>query len=181
MNSKITLVMLVSVLMLLIACMSPLEQALFDGNKYYDNSKWDEAIEKYTEVIKLDPKNVVAYTNRGESYVEKKNYVFALTDYNKAVELDPTNFFPLYNRSMLYIMLGDQDKAIADCNTIINKLELEYHWVYYNRGVAYTKKGMFENALADFNRSLALTNDATYIKRAQDAIQQIKTAMAQQQ
>jgi tetratricopeptide (TPR) repeat protein len=166
--------MLLGIFLLLSACMSPLEQAIFDGNKAFDNQKWDEAIAKYDEAIKLDPNNVMAYTNRGAAYTEKQNYVHALTDYTKAVELDPKNYFPLYNRSMLYIKMGDQDKAIADCNTIIDDLDLQYHWVYYNRGVANTKKGMYDNAVADFQKAMTLTNDATFKKTAQDAINQIK-------
>jgi tetratricopeptide (TPR) repeat protein len=169
--------MLFGIFILLSACMSPLEQAIFDGNKAFDNQKWDEAIAKYSEAIKLDPNNVMAYTNRGAAYTEKQNYTYALLDYTKAVELDPKNYFPLYNRSMLYIKMGDQDKAIADCDTIINTLDLQYHWVYYNRGVAYTKKQMYDNAIADFQKSMTLTDDATFKKTVQDAIKQIQTAV----
>jgi tetratricopeptide (TPR) repeat protein len=167
---------MIAIMAAVTACMSPLEQALFDGNKAFDSGKWDEAVAKYNEVIRLDPNNVMAYTNRGAANVERKNYVSALVDYNKAVELDPKNYFPYYNRMILYITLGDQDKAIADCNTIITDLELGNHWVYYHRAIAYAKKGETNAALSDLQKAMSLTADATFRKRAQDAVNQIKAA-----
>jgi len=50
-----------------------------------------KAIADYTRAIRLDPKYVDAYANRGYAYYMQKDYERALADFDKILELDPSN------------------------------------------------------------------------------------------
>jgi Flp pilus assembly protein TadD len=47
-----------------------------------------EAIMEYTQAIKLTPKDVSAYVNRGELYLRHKNYRKAAEDFRTAIMMD---------------------------------------------------------------------------------------------
>lgn len=74
----------------------------------------DKAIENYNQAIKIDPKFVKAYNNRGIAYVWKKQYDLAIADFNKAIELDPNNGKAYNNRAIVYSYQGETDKARQD-------------------------------------------------------------------
>ncbi|TID19615.1 stress-induced-phosphoprotein 1 [Venturia nashicola] len=60
-----------------------------EGNKLFAEKKFAESIEKFTEAIKLEPKNHVLYSNRAGSYASLKQHHLALEDANKVVEIKP--------------------------------------------------------------------------------------------
>ncbi len=51
----------------------------------------EDAAAFYTELLKLNPRDAVAYFERGEVYMMLARYKEALADFEKAVELDPDN------------------------------------------------------------------------------------------
>ena len=65
-------------------------------------------------MIEHNPKDVVAYHNRGEAYGLKGDIDRAISDYTKAIELNP-NYVPAYNsRGRAYTRNGDYMRAVAD-------------------------------------------------------------------
>jgi tetratricopeptide (TPR) repeat protein len=44
------------------------------GNAFFDKKEYDKAISAFTEAIRLDPNNALAYCNRGRAYVNKGDY-----------------------------------------------------------------------------------------------------------
>ena len=61
-----------------------------EGDLYYKNNKYIEAITSYDESLKLDPNNVKSIYRRGRSYEELGIYNKALEDYLKVIEIDKT-------------------------------------------------------------------------------------------
>jgi tetratricopeptide (TPR) repeat protein len=74
----------------------------------------DQAIDNYSKAIKINPKFVKAYNNRGIAYIWKKKYDLALADFNKAIELDPKNGKAYNNRAIVYSYQGESGKALQD-------------------------------------------------------------------
>jgi tetratricopeptide (TPR) repeat protein len=74
----------------------------------------DSAITNYTKAIKINPKLVKAYNNRGIAYIWKKQYDLAVADFNKAIELDPKNGKVYNNRAIVYSYQGENVKARQD-------------------------------------------------------------------
>ena len=65
-------------------------------------------------MIQRNPKDVVAYHNRGDAYGLKGDIDRAISDYTKAIVLDP-NYVPAYNsRGRAYVSKGDYVRAVDD-------------------------------------------------------------------
>lgn len=57
----------------------------------YNEKKYQQCIEVCNEVLKMDPKNAIAYNNIGAAYNELKEWQKAIDACTKALELDPNN------------------------------------------------------------------------------------------
>ena len=72
------------------------------------------AVEKFTAVIKIDPKIREAYINRGIAEMRLSLWGDAVGDFDQALELDPNSPEALYNRGLAYSRQGEFAKAVAD-------------------------------------------------------------------
>ena len=86
----------------------------YKGFTEYNQHKHAEAIESWTTAIELDPKNALAYSNRGAAYINLKKNEKAIEDCTKAIELDPKNALAYINRGVAYGNLGKHEEAIKD-------------------------------------------------------------------
>ncbi|KAL7956779.1 hypothetical protein V8C34DRAFT_287790 [Trichoderma compactum] len=59
------------------------------GNKAIAEKNFDEAIEKFTQAIALQPENHILYSNRSAAYASKKDWDNALKDAEKTTEIKP--------------------------------------------------------------------------------------------
>jgi tetratricopeptide (TPR) repeat protein len=58
-------------------------------------------MQDYDEAIRLDPKHVLAFHNRGNAWKVQKEYDKALQDYNEALRLDPGHVLTLNSKAGL--------------------------------------------------------------------------------
>ena len=65
-------------------------------------------------VIKLAPKNVYAYYNKGNLYLLKEDYTSAINCYTQAIEMKPNFGEAYYNRGLVYLRMGNKKKGVAD-------------------------------------------------------------------
>jgi tetratricopeptide (TPR) repeat protein len=63
---------------------------------------------------------------------------------------------------------GEYDKAIDLCTSMISSPNDQAHLTYYNRGFAYSKKGQYDKAIADYTVAIELgpSNERIYQARA---------------
>jgi len=78
-----------------------------------DQSLKEEAIQVFTESIRLNPLNASTYLNRGMAYERINNMQQAIADYSKAIELAPDYAKAYYVRGTLLWYLDD-DTSIGD-------------------------------------------------------------------
>jgi tetratricopeptide (TPR) repeat protein len=124
-------------------------------NEYETKGDRERAIADCTEAIRLDPKSVLAYYDRGLSNKHNGNLDLAIADFNEAIRLDPKFAQAALARGITHIMKGDLERAIADYNLAI-QLDSKYALSYYNRGRAYGRKGDNDRAIADYTEALRL-------------------------
>ncbi len=124
----------------------------FMGASLAANGRHFEALESFTEFIRLRPGVARAYLARGALYSSFGQHQKALSDYDKAVDLsgDARN----YNaRGLAYYKIGDMRKAVLDFTRAI-KRDPGMKNAYNNRGNAYLDSGNPDDAVADYNRAL---------------------------
>ena len=73
-----------------------------------------DKIAALTEAINADPKDPVAYTNRGVAYFESQDFDKAIADFKKALELKPGELQYLNNLASAAGKKADKTKADAD-------------------------------------------------------------------
>jgi lipoprotein NlpI len=66
------------------------------------------------QVIRLDPKYVEAFVNRGFVYATKGDYDRAILDFDKAIELKPNFAEAFLNRGIAKLRSGDPASGNAD-------------------------------------------------------------------
>ncbi|HET6993071.1 MAG TPA: tetratricopeptide repeat protein, partial [Bacteroidia bacterium] len=55
------------------------------GYKYVERKDYQNAIESFSEAIRLDPNRYEFYNHRGSAYFDTKNYKLAMDDFNKTI------------------------------------------------------------------------------------------------
>ncbi len=64
--------------------------------------QYDRAIADFDETIKLNPRDAIPFTNRGNAYREKGRFDRALEDYNSAIEINPKWTNAYFGRALTY-------------------------------------------------------------------------------
>ncbi|KEZ45922.1 Heat shock protein sti1-like protein [Scedosporium apiospermum] len=69
--------------------MATADELKAQGNQAIAAKNFDEAIDKFTQAIALQPENHILYSNRSAAYASKKDWTRALYDAEKTTELKP--------------------------------------------------------------------------------------------
>lgn len=73
-----------------------------------------EIIADYDQAIRMNPRLVYAWFNKGNIYYEMGDYTSALQCYAEAVRLDPAFGSAYFNRGITYLHVGNKRQAFAD-------------------------------------------------------------------
>src|SRR5262245_19172530 len=85
-----------------------------DKSACLDGKDHDQRINSCSAIIERNPKDAVAFYNRGEAYELKGEIDRAISDYTKAIVADP-NYAPAYDhRGRAYVSKGDYVRAVDD-------------------------------------------------------------------
>ncbi len=95
----------------------------------FNSNKFEKAILYSTKRIELNPKNHVAYIDRGLSYRKLKKYSEAEDDFNKSLEINPDFFRAFGYRAFLYLEQLQFKKAFDDAEKSI-KINSRYGYGY---------------------------------------------------
>ncbi|KAI9778702.1 MAG: Hsp90 cochaperone [Geoglossum umbratile] len=60
-----------------------------EGNKAFAEKRFEDAVEKFSKAIELEPANHILYSNRSGAYASLKDFSHALQDANKTTEIKP--------------------------------------------------------------------------------------------
>ncbi len=140
------------------------------AKEYYDNGcdkvltkNFTEAINDFSEAIKLDSGFIQAYENRGVAKFYLNDNRGAIADYTKALEINPNDYNTHGRRGWARFYLQEYRDAIADFTKAIEGNRNEVHY-YYIRGQAKYYLQDFKGAIVDFNRVIKSWSDKKYLK-----------------
>ncbi|MBX9601480.1 MAG: tetratricopeptide repeat protein [Bryobacteraceae bacterium] len=142
------------------------EALLLRGEAKLEINDYEGAVKDFTAAIALDDRVASAYTRRGAAYRKLNRDPEALSDFEKAIELQPST--ELYaERALLYESTGDNQKALADWNTVV---DMNPQWPAPYRGRARAKKALGDEA--------GSAEDAAVAKRLERGGRHFDTAKA---
>ena len=81
------------------------ESYLEQGINLSEQNEFVNAIEAYTQAIKLNPNNALAYYNRGLAFYHLRNHSAALEDFNQTIQLKPDIAVAYKNRGLIFMYL----------------------------------------------------------------------------
>lgn len=115
----------------------------------------DGAIEDYDEAIRINPKEVEAYLNRGYAKRDKGDSDGAIKDYDEAIRLNPKFDLAYNNRGIAKYEKGDLDGAIKDYNEAI-RINPEDCKLYFFRANIKFEQHDYDGAIKDYNEAIRL-------------------------
>ncbi len=128
--------------------------------------EYEAAIDRYSNVIKLNPRLTLAYNNRGNVHFSKEDYDLAIQDYSKALAIDPGMAVAFYGRGVVYLSIEDYDNAIKDFSKAI-EMDPSLVVALINRGRSFSAKGEPKQAIQDYGEAIAIAPclAETYVNR----------------
>jgi serine/threonine protein kinase/Tfp pilus assembly protein PilF len=127
------------------------------GWTYYEQKNYEAAKEAFDKAIELNPEDWSPWSGRARVYREQGDVQAAIQNYERAVVLNPEDGGLYIERGWFYFeAVEDFDMAFSDFNKAI-ALQPEPN-NYFQRGHAYRLLGMVNEARADFERYLEITN-----------------------
>lgn len=130
-----------------------------NGESYYDEKEYEDAITEYTAAIELDPYYAEAYNKRGICYFNLEKYKKSIADYTKVIKLDPNYTYAYYNRGFCYKRMESYNKAIKDFTKAIELDDDSDSDMYNERGLCYYALGEFEMAADDLTKAMECEPD----------------------
>ncbi|GAB5494557.1 MAG: hypothetical protein Phog2KO_47720 [Phototrophicaceae bacterium] len=113
---------------------------------HFKKNELEQAVELFTKVIEIDPKNYFAWTFRGRCLVFLEQYDEAIKSCTKAIEIDPNDSLAYINRRHAFSRSKQYQKALADEDMILalekpTGLRLRAHTLValerYNEAIQY--------------------------------------------
>ncbi|VEU22283.1 DEKNAAC103276 [Brettanomyces naardenensis] len=139
-----------------------------EGNKAMARRDFEEAIEKYSEAIKLVPTNAVYLSNRAAAYSSIRKHDLAVKDAEKATEVDPSYAKAWSRMGLAKYALGDA-KGAMDAYSQGLKAEGTVHSPAMQKGYDTSKNrvaeqmasGLDDNLEGDVDRSTTSNNSGS--------------------
>ncbi|WP_295615685.1 tetratricopeptide repeat protein [Chamaesiphon sp. GL140_3_metabinner_50] len=119
---------------------------------------YQDAIDDYTQALRLNPKNVESLTNRGWVYAQLGCYFKAFQDYDLALIVKPDCQIAYMNRGLSYMDCKNYQKAINDFQQVIeiNPLNAD---AYHNKGLNLISLENYEHALINFKKAIGINSE----------------------
>ncbi|NXY85380.1 SPAG1 protein, partial [Alcedo cyanopectus] len=83
------------------------------GNELVKQSKYEEAVAKYSECTKLNTQECTIYTNRALCYLKLYKYEEAKQDCDRALQIEDANIKAFYRRALAYKGLQVRKNNVA--------------------------------------------------------------------
>lgn len=160
-----------TIILLVIVCSYAYARSSYEwnelGNYYYEQGKYDLAIDCYKEALELTPDDAIVWCNKGRAHSSLKEYDTAIKCYNRALYIDPVYYYAWDGKGVVYYYKGNYDQALYCFNkalyinpsynasiknkeAILNKIGYEY----FSKGINLSNKGQYEESITYFDKAL---------------------------
>jgi len=131
------------------------EEEVVRAESLLGETRFDDALDEFTRILRMAPKNVEAWLGRGSAFLGKSDWDSAIGDFDRAIGLDPHSAHAYCLRAQAYLSEGDYFRARADATDAI-RLKPDDTLAHFYRAAAYCKGDDFEPALANLDEAVRL-------------------------
>lgn len=85
--------------------------------KFFNEGKYQEALESDNKLLEIDSKNELAWIYNGAIFEILEKYPEALESFDKALEINPKNANTWYNKGVIFGYLEKFSEALESYNT----------------------------------------------------------------
>lgn len=126
------------------------------GNAFLLSGKYRAARADFDRAIKRDNRDPEAYAGRGDALRGLRLYQAAITSYSAALSLSPADA-RLWNSRCWTRAISGRGLSLAhrDCDRAI-AINAKFSQAFDSRGLVHLKQRHYRDAIADYNRALAL-------------------------
>ena len=121
----------------------------------HDQGDFEGSVADYSEALKLNPSDHLAWYNRGLGYYNLKRNAEAIADYSECIRINPEYINAYYNRGLARNRNGDKTGALLDYNETIRR-KADYVNAYRARGIIYEEMGDYDRAISDYEKYIEL-------------------------
>jgi tetratricopeptide (TPR) repeat protein len=126
------------------------------GTEWVRKGDMARAIADFSESIRLESYNAVAYSNRGLAWAVKGDSTRAVSDFDQAIRLEPKYAAAFSNRAATWYQIGETDRAIADGDRAVT-INPHLGAPRINLGLAFSAKGDGVRAIEEFDWAVSRT------------------------
>lgn len=127
------------------------------GERAYRSGDHATAIERFTEVLRLDDDHLNAYLQRGFCHSLNKDYQAAVKDFTAVIARKQDHLWAFTSRGSAYLRMGEPQLALKDFDAVL-ALDARNEEAFNNRGWAHKALGDLDAACRDWKASQRLGN-----------------------
>ncbi len=133
-------------------------QKHLEGVEYFNQGKYEAALNCYNEYLMLHPQHISTLYNRGRCHELLNEPAKARQDYNEVLHRDPDHVNTLLGLSQILYADGDYQSAINLCKhaTLVDS---QNYLAHYYLARALHKTGKLSSALESYNLAIDLNPD----------------------
>ena len=113
---------------------------------------WSGAEREFQRALELNPNSAMAHQGYAMYFVAMGKFNQALDEIKRAEELDPLSLHIIADRGWFLFHAHRPDEAIAQLQKALD-LDSNFGMAHYTLGCAYEQKGMFDQAVAEFQKA----------------------------
>ena len=116
---------------------------------------WHDSISLWTHVLKIDPRNAIAYLDRGQAYIDAWEPDKALADLDSLEKLEPNNPNLYNNRGIIHFKRGEFEEALKEFNRCL-AVGPRFQIGYLNRAILWGHFREYEKSIRDLTAVLEI-------------------------
>jgi predicted O-linked N-acetylglucosamine transferase (SPINDLY family) len=148
----------------------------------YQTGKFQDAVQKISQAISINPVVALYYSNLGNALQELKQFEASLKCYEKAISINPNCLEAFSNRGVALQELSRWSEAVSSFDTAID-IKPDYAEAYSNKGVSLQKLRKIQEALSCYNKAIevnpnyaeAYSNRGSALKELKDWLSAVKS------
>ncbi|MFW9264740.1 tetratricopeptide repeat protein [Nostoc sp. CALU 546] len=131
---------------------------LKQGDALFFESRYEDALACYDQVIQREPNSFLAWVNHGWALRRLGHYQKALLSYQKAIAIQSDNYIAWFGCGNSLRKLQRYDEAIASYDKVL-ELQPDFHWAWGHKARCHALKNERDLAIESLTQAIRLRGD----------------------